>query len=344
MPLTTLKLLQDRGSVGTLSGDPHRVRKSLFLSQLDAAAVVRLAGAVEDHWRRAAQSWEAAGRVVLHDAVEGILCRAACEWAGVPLWEAEAGARTREFSAMIDGSGSVGLRALRGTVLRRRTERWMRGVIEKVRSGAIDVPEGVALHAVAHHQDAGGNPLDPESAAVELINLTRPVVAVAKYVTFAALALHQHPECREGVRDGEYLNRFAQEVRRFYPFFPVVGGRALAPFEWRGHRFERGAWVLFDLYGTNHDPRLWDEPDAFRPERFARRPANPFDFVPQGAGDPATGHRCPGESAAVEIIKVAARMMAGGMRYDVPEQDLSVNLSRIPAIPDSRFVIANVRG
>ncbi|MBD3244078.1 MAG: hypothetical protein GF331_26030 [Chitinivibrionales bacterium] len=31
------------------------------------------------------------------------------------------------------------------------------------------------------------------------------------------------------------------------------------------------------------------------------------------------------------------------MLYDIPEQDLSVSLSRIPAEPKSRFVIANVR-
>ena len=53
-------------------------------------------------------------------------------------------------------------------------------------------------------------------------------------MTFAALALHEHPECRERLRadaDGEDLGWFVQEVRRFYPFFPLVGGRALADFE-----------------------------------------------------------------------------------------------------------------
>jgi fatty-acid peroxygenase len=31
------------------------------------------------------------------------------------------------------------------------------------------------------------------------------------------------------------------------------------------------------------------------------------------------------------------------VRYDVPEQDLAVDWSRIPAIPAGRFVITNVR-
>ena len=30
------------------------------------------------------------------------------------------------------------------------------------------------------------------------------------------------------------------------------------------------------------------------------------------------------------------------MRYDVPAQDLEVSLSRMPVIPESRFVVANV--
>jgi fatty-acid peroxygenase len=120
-------------------------------------------------------------------------------------------------------------------------------------------------------------------------------------------------------------------------------GRVLEPFEWRGHRFEAGAWVLLDLYGTNRDPRAWDEPDEFRPDRFARWGGSPFDFVPQGGGDPTANHRCPGEGAAVEILKASVRLLTQGMRYDVPEQDLSVDLSRIPAIPASRFVLANVR-
>jgi fatty-acid peroxygenase len=31
------------------------------------------------------------------------------------------------------------------------------------------------------------------------------------------------------------------------------------------------------------------------------------------------------------------------MRYEVPEQDLSIDLSRMPAVPRSRFVISGVR-
>ena len=42
-------------------------------------------------------------------------------------------------------------------------------------------------------------------------------------------------------------------------------------------------------------------------------------------------------------MKVAVRFLTESMRYDVPEQDLRVKLSRMPAVPESRFVISGVR-
>lgn len=58
---------------------------------------------------------------------------------------------------------------------------------------------------------------------MELINVLRPVVAVGRYVIFAALALHEHPECLRKLRTGDddYLELFVQEVRRFYPSSPL---------------------------------------------------------------------------------------------------------------------------
>ncbi len=42
-------------------------------------------------------------------------------------------------------------------------------------------------------------------------------------------------------------------------------------------------------------------------------------------------------------MKVALSSLTSSMQHDVPEQDLRINLSRMPAIPESRFVISNVR-
>jgi fatty-acid peroxygenase len=344
LPQTTLRLLQDKGSVALLDGEAHRWRKEMFLSLADPGGSERLADVMEAQWRDRIGRWERMDKVVLFREAEEIFCRAACEWAGVPLTETEAGRRTREFSAMIEGAGSIGPRNWYGQLLRARTEWWMRSLIEKVRAGELDVPEKSAAHIIAWHRNQGGELLDTEAAAVELINVLRPTVAVARFVTFAALALHEHPECRRKIEaDEDYLELFVQEVRRFYPFFPFVGGRVRNEFYWRGRHFTEGTWVLLDLYGTNHDAGTWGDPEEFRPERFRRWDCSAFDFVPQGGGDHRRGHRCPGEWATIALMKRAVRQLTGSMSYVVPEQDLRISLSQMPTIPKSRFVISGVQ-
>jgi fatty-acid peroxygenase len=114
-------------------------------------------------------------------------------------------------------------------------------------------------------------------------------------------------------------------------------------FEWRGHHFAEDTWVLLDLYGTNHDERIWETPEAFRPERFDHWDGSAFNFIPQGGGDYDTNHRCPGEWITIELMKQAVCILTTAMQYEVPEQDLRINLSRMPAMPKSRLIIRHVR-
>ena len=106
---------------------------------------------------------------------------------------------------------------------------------------------------------------------------------------------------RIDTRDPAAAGRFANEVRRFYPFFPVISGTVRREFEWLGRRFEPGDRAILDLYATNHDRRIWDEPRRFLPERFESWDGDPNTLVPQGGGDAATGHRCPGEAATIAV-------------------------------------------
>jgi fatty-acid peroxygenase len=86
----------------------------------------------------------------------------------------------------------------------------------------------------------------------------------------------------------------------------------------------------------------WGGPYAFRPERFLARDVGAFELVPQGGGDPRTGHRCPGEQLTVALLSALAIRLAR-LPFDVPAQDLSVSLRRIPARPKSGVVLL-VRG
>lgn len=345
LPPTTLALLQDLGSVQLKDGEAHRHRKEMFLSLMTPENRQRLMEITATELRKFFLKWERMDRVVFHNEVEEVLCRAVCAWSGVPLSEADVRQRTREFSAMIDGAGSAGPRNWEGMLLRSRTERWARELIESIRAGRIPLRDEHAAYVIAHHREPNGEPLDTKVAEVELINVLRPTVAVARYITFAALALHQHPECRTRLLAGDEddSEHFVQEVRRFYPFFPAIGGRAKQAFDWRDHHFEQGAWVLLDVYGTLHDPRIWSEPEAFRPERFRNWNGSAFNLIPQGAGDHRNGHRCPGEWITIDLMKTVIPLLLHEVDYVVPKQDLHIDLSRMPAIPESRLIITKAR-
>jgi fatty-acid peroxygenase len=345
IPPTTLMLLQDYGSAQLLDGEAHRKRKAMLMSLQGPAERQRLVDLFEADWRARFSRWQQLPAVVLHREAEAALCRVACRWAGVPVSEADLARRTAEFSAMIDGAGSAGPRNWKALLKRRATERWASALIDAVRDSHAEPPPQSALAVIAWHREADGQLISRGDAAVELINTLRPTVAVARFIVFGALALHEFPEYRPRVAEGsdDWLTMFAQEVRRYYPFFPTVGGRASHAFDWRGLHVEKGAWVLLDLYGTDHHPALWSDPDNFRPERFERWQSSGYDLVAQGGGDFFQGHRCAGEMATVGLLKTALRLLATAIEYRVPPQDLRVSLSRMPTLPASGFVIDSVR-
>lgn len=344
LPTPSFALIQDNGSVMALDGEAHRLRKAMFL---DAMRRERLAGfsrLVEERFRERLRAWPGRSKVVLFDEANAALAAAVCEWAGLRLTPEELKQRTREFVAMVDGTGSIGPRNLRGHLLRARTEVWARDVISRVRAGRLDAAEHTILHAIATFRDEHGRQLDLASAGVELINVLRPTVANARYVAYAAVALAERPLIAERIAaDDEMLESFVNEVRRFYPFIPFMAGRVIEPFIWRDRPFQRGEWVLLDLYGTNRDPRSWSEPDEFFAGRFLGWRGDPFAFVPSGGGGHENGHRCPGKWMTIECVKAIVRLLVTEVRYRMPPQDLSFRLSRMPAIPHSRVVLTDAQ-
>jgi len=187
--------------------------------------------------------------------------------------------------------------------------------------------------------------LDDQIAAIELINVIRPIVAISTFITFAALALHEHPECKDVLLKGNDndLEMFVQEVRRYYPFTPFLGARVKKNFTWNHYEFKEDTLVLLDIYGTNHDARIWDNPYEFRPERFENWDKNLFDFIPQGGGETAKGHRCPGENITIEIMKVSVDFLINKIEFKVPKQDLSYSIVKMPTLPESGFIMNNVK-
>jgi fatty-acid peroxygenase len=342
-------LVQDtlfgRDAVHTLDGEPHRVRKGMFVSLLmEPRRVAALAESAGATWDKTATSWTSKPSVVLFDETSRIITEAVCRWADVPLEQDEVPRRATDLVATIDGFATLTLRHWRARLARFRLEKWVARLVTATRNGAVTVPAGSVLGVVAAHRDSDGELLEPRVAAVEVLNIVRPTVAISWYVTFAAHALHRWPEHRTRLRDGDpaFAEAFAHELRRFYPFAPFVGGKAAGDRTWQGEPVPDGAMVLLDLYGQNHDSGVFPDPYVFDPRRFLERPVHPNELVPQGGGDPATGHRCPGEDITVETLKTFVQRLAQ-LDYDVPSQDLEIPFTRIPTRPRSGFVMRNVR-
>jgi fatty-acid peroxygenase len=293
-------------------------------------------------WEAERPGWAGAGRVVLFDASARVLTRAVTEWAGIRVPENGIGGLSADLVALVDGFGTAGPRHWRARRARSRREKWLAGLVRDVRAGVVRAPEGSALDVIAHHHDADGRPLPGRTAAVELLNVLRPTVAICWFVTFAAHALHFWPQhrARLATMDTEFATAFQHEVRRYYPFAPFVGGQAVDDRTWEGTRIPRGTTVLPDLYGQNHDAKLWPEPYQFRPERFLEKPPGAWDLVPQGAGDPATGHRCPGERIVVGVLEALSMRLAAS-QYEVPRQNLHIRANRFPAKVGSGFVVTH---
>jgi fatty-acid peroxygenase len=331
VPKLVVDTLFGRGAVHTLDGDVHRARKALFVSLLMNGGIEALAKLADEAFDAASDRWRGGPAVSVFDEAAQAICRGVTRWCGVP----PAPGLAADLIAMVDGFATVGPRHWRALAARRRRERWLADLIQGVRDDDVTVPRDAPIAAIARHVE-NGEPLDPHTAAVEVLNIIRPATAVAWLVAFAGHALDRWPRHRGLLRaaDTDFTRAFTHEVRRFYPFTPFLAGRAARDLTLQGQAIPAGTLVLLDVYGQNHDPALWERPYEFRPDRFIGRQIGEFDLIPQGGGDPRTGHRCPGERITIALLGTLAQRLAR-LDYYLPPQDLDIDLSRIPARPTS---------
>lgn len=342
-----------RGGVQGLDGAAHRRRKALFVALTEPAAVDDLVAEVRRAWQAAWPRPGGSAPFSLYHFAQPVLTHAVCRWAGVPLPTAELPLRTRQLVCLFDGAAGGLAAHLRALWARRRLEAWLARAVEASRAGHGGLAAGSPAERIARHADGAGHPLPARVAAVELLNLLRPVVAVSVYLSLLGQALHVHrgerawllqplpdPAEREARR-----RAFVQEVRRHYPFFPAVAARVCADFTWQGVAFRRGQRALLDLYGTCHDPRAWADPWAFRPQRFEHdeRPP-PFALIPQGGGDAATHHRCPGEGIASRLMGLVLQLWLDedGLGWHVVGDPPALAMDRLPALPLGGLVVEPV--
>lgn len=345
MPNRVQQTLVGKGGVQSLDGFEHTQRKQLFMSLMSKENLERMDKEIEYQLEKAVEKWKEQSEIILYDEAKELLVKAACAWAGVPLQQEEIKRRTEQITSMFESPMAFGPSHWRGRNGRNLAEKWIRDLIRQVRNSEIQAEEHTALYTFSQHKDAKGEFLPVKVAAVEILNIIRPISAISIYISFIALTLHQYPELKEKIktRNSQYYQYFVQEVRRFYPFFPIQGAIVKKDFTWKGYEFKKGTLTILDLYGTNHDPKLWENPSLFQPERFENWKGSPFSFIPQGGGDYFSGHRCAGEWITIRIMKIFLNYFVNELKFEVPPQDFSYRFNRMPTLPVDGFIMKNIQ-
>jgi cytochrome P450 len=115
-----------------------------------------------------------------------------------------------------------------------------------------------------------------------------------------------------------YARAVFEETMRLYPPVWTFSRDALRPDRLGETEIRTGDTVMVCAYAVHRDPRLWDAPESFRPERFlsddAQRRHN-YAFIPFGGG-PRT---CLGNRFAMTEAVIA--LSATAQRYDLVHAD-----------------------
>jgi cytochrome P450 len=110
---------------------------------------------------------------------------------------------------------------------------------------------------------------------------------------------------------GAYLDACIKETLRLRPVVPVVARRLHAPLELPDRTLPAGIAVAPNIVLTHHNPRIWPEPDEFRPERFIGARTDLAAWLPFGGGV----RRCLGASFATLEMRVVIPAVLG--RFDL---------------------------
>ncbi len=313
------------------------------LERLTTPQIHSLADRLRTELLASLPGWSNHPRLRLISAVREILLQSVCSWAGISLSPRELRERAILVKAVIDGDGLIGPPRWRAHIAWARCERWLARTIGDARDQDRSFPQDALLTRIASHRDETGTMLPAKAAAAELFNVIRQVVALDRFIVFAALALYRYPESRDALVSGRIRpEAFAREVRRYYPFQPFLVARVRRGFVWHRWHFSPGRRVLFDLYGIQRDPRIWTTPASFAPERFQTAGLPPDPTTPPTGDAALPAPHSPNEALALALMQQIVQFLVHDIRYDVPPQDLTISLRRMPARPASGLVIENI--
>jgi cytochrome P450 len=314
-------------SVILLDEDPHMEQRKLLLPAFHGERMQGLAGLMTELAEREVDGWPYDEPVALHPRLQSltleIIMRA--------VFGLERGAQldtlrdllteVLAFSEspisllppvqrLLAGHGPVGRLERVGE----QVDELIFAVIEERRRNGSDGEDVLALLLDARHED--GSPMEPQELRDELITaLVAGHETTASQLAWTFERLAHEPAVLErlveelDVRSGEeYLTATVQEIMRHRPVLLNAEPRLVKrPVEIGGVRYPAGVVLIANAYLVHHDPEIYPEPYAFRPERFLEkaggRPPGTYTWIPFGGGR----RRCLGASFALLEMKIVLR-------------------------------------
>lgn len=158
----------------------------------------------------------------------------------------------------------------------------------------------------------------------------------ATTLAWALERMARHPEvlarADAAARDGDddYLDAVVKETMRLRPVFPITGRLAAEDFELPGLTIPKGTMVIPYITLVNRRPDLYDDPYAFRPERFLDATVPTYSWISFGGGR----RRCLGAAfAAMESRIVLATMLRTARIEPTTERSERIGRSTVTIVP-----------
>src|SRR4051812_3514832 len=181
------------------------------------------------------------------------------------------------------------------------------------------------LSVLMRSRDEDGNAPTDAELRDELVTVTGAGhETTATALAWAIERLLRHPDKLERLRaslaDGEddYLDAVIKETLRVRPIIADVARKATVPVELGGYELPAGTLLLASIVALHFDPQLYEDPWAFKPERWLNGGApDTYTWIPFGGGV----RRCLGASFAHEEMRVVLREVV--LRADLRAPDLA---------------------
>jgi cytochrome P450 family 135 len=323
---TPIAPLLGDNSLLVLTGPDHLRHRRLLLPQFHGRELEAHAALVEELAAAAVARWPDRARMRLHPRIQAITLEVILRVVfGVGAERLE---RTRAaiLELLAEATRPTAFRRRRrrpGGRLGEQLERVHRLLDEEIAAHrgdpALDERSDVLSLMLRARDDEGRGMTDAELRDELVTLLIAGHETTATATAWALERLMRTPAAMERlvaeVEAGEeerYLEAVVHETLRLRPVLGVTVRQLQAPLEAGPLVLPQGARIALALWLTNHNPRVYDEPERFVPERFVGRKPDTYRWVPFGGGI----RRCIGASFAQLEMKIVLRTVLREMRLE----------------------------